>query len=188
QRDEDDEQQGGAPAVDVEGGAGRGAGEAESVRKEMYLIKWKNLSYLHNSWEMAAHLQDPRHPSNRQKLLRFNNKMEQEHGPQWRKVMEDEDAEEGAAEKEYYPSDMAEVQRIVTCEATSTAHEAVLRKERHDMLSGDSAAAAAGAAPAAGGMDDDDDSDPDSLVLYLVKWRGLPYDQCSWEHFKDIRF
>ncbi|CAN0563631.1 unnamed protein product, partial [Ectocarpus sp. 12 AP-2014] len=113
--------------------------------------------------------------------------MEQEHGPQWRKVMEDEDAEEGAAEKEYYPSDMAEVQRIVTCEATSTAHEAVLRKERHDMLSGDSAAAAA-AAGAAGGNDDDEDSDPDSLVLYLVKWRGLPYDQCSWEHFKDIRF
>lgn len=46
-----------------------------------------------------APLQDPRHPSNRQKLLRHNNKMEQEHGPQWRKVMEDEDAEEGAAEK-----------------------------------------------------------------------------------------
>lgn len=85
---------------------------------------------------------------------------------------------------------MAEVQRIVTCESTSTAHEAVLRKERHDMLSGDSAAAAAAAAvaPAAGGNDDDDDSDPDALVLYLVKWRGLPYDQCSWEHFKDIRF
>ncbi|CAN0240045.1 unnamed protein product, partial [Hapterophycus canaliculatus] len=26
------------------------------------------------------------------------------------------------------------------------------------------------------------------MVLYLVKWRGLPYDQSSWEHFKDIRF
>lgn len=28
----------------------------------------------------------------------------------------------------------------------------------------------------------------DDLVLYLVKWRGQPYDQASWEHFKDIRF
>lgn len=25
-------------------------------------------------------------------------------------------------------------------------------------------------------------------MLYLVKWRGLPYDQSSWEHFRDIRF
>lgn len=47
--------------MDVEGGAGRGAGEGELVRKEMYLIKWKNLSYLHNSWEMAAHLQVQQH-------------------------------------------------------------------------------------------------------------------------------
>ena len=23
----------------------------------MYLVKWKNLSYLHNSWEMSTHLQ-----------------------------------------------------------------------------------------------------------------------------------
>lgn len=44
-------------------------------------------------------VQDPRNPSNRQKLLRYNNKMEQEHGPDWRKVMEDLDAEEGAGEK-----------------------------------------------------------------------------------------
>lgn len=43
--------------------------------------------------------QDPRNPSNRQKLMRFNSKMEQEHGLNWRKVMENEDAEEGAAEK-----------------------------------------------------------------------------------------
>ena len=35
---------------------------------------------------------------------------------------------------------------------------------------------------------DDNDDDPDSMVLYLVKWRGLPYDQSSWEHFRDIRF
>ena len=33
---------------------------------------------------------------------------------------------------------MVEVQRIITCEATSTRHEAVLRQERHDILSGDS--------------------------------------------------
>ena len=43
--------------------------------------------------------QDPRNPSNRQKLMRYNSKMEQEHGPEWRKIMEDEDEEEGAAEK-----------------------------------------------------------------------------------------
>lgn len=40
--------------------------------------------------------------------------------------------------------------------------------------------------------DSDDDGeqthDPDDIVLYLVKWRGQPYDQSSWEHFKDIRF
>lgn len=43
--------------------------------------------------------QDPQYPSNRQKLLRFKSKMEQEHGSQWRKIMENEDLEEGAAEK-----------------------------------------------------------------------------------------
>ena len=33
-----------------------------------------------------------------------------------------------------------------------------------------------------------EEEDPDDVVLYLVKWRGLPYDQSSWDHFRDIRF
>lgn len=39
--------------------------------------------------------------------------------------------------QEYFPADMVEVQRIITCEVTNTKHEAVLRKERHALLSGD---------------------------------------------------
>lgn len=39
--------------------------------------------------------------------------------------------------QEYFPADMVEVQRIITCEVMSTKHEAVLRKERHGLLSGD---------------------------------------------------
>ena len=41
--------------------------------------------------------------------------------------------------------------------------------------------------------DDDDDidiadekvqgEDSDSNVKYLVKWRGLPYNECSWERW-----
>lgn len=59
QREEDEEQeaqQAGAEGVPVatEGVEG---GRGEPVRKEMYLVKWKNLSYLHNSWEMSTHLQ-----------------------------------------------------------------------------------------------------------------------------------
>ncbi|CAN0150637.1 unnamed protein product [Ascophyllum nodosum] len=218
EEDEEDNDGGGENA----GGAGKArvGSSGELVRKEMYLVKWKNLSYLHNSWEMAAHLEDPRYPSNRQKLLRFNSKMEQEHGPQWRKLMEAEDLEEGAAEKEYFPADMVEVQRIITCETTQTLHEAVLRRERHDLITGDLAAAAdtgdcddvdvegddVSKKPKQlkhqkasrrdsvtekrgnGGSAAEESDDPDDNILYLVKWRGLPYDQSSWEHFKDIRF
>lgn len=44
--------------VDDGGGAGAtGGGGGDLVRKEMYLVKWKNLSYLHNSWEMSTHLE-----------------------------------------------------------------------------------------------------------------------------------
>ena len=46
--------------MDVDGGGGAGAtggGGGDLVRKEMYLVKWKNLSYLHNSWEMSTHLE-----------------------------------------------------------------------------------------------------------------------------------
>lgn len=46
--------------------------------------------------------QDARNPGNRQKLLRYNSKMEQEHGPHWRQIMEEEDREfgqEGAADR-----------------------------------------------------------------------------------------
>ena len=39
-----------------------------------------------------------------------------------------------------------------------------------------------------GGSAAEESDDPDDNILYLVKWRGLPYDQSSWEHFKDIRF
>ena len=31
------------------------------------------------------------------------------------------------------------------------------------------------------------DADPDSELKYLVKWRGLPYNECSWERWADIR-
>lgn len=44
QPDEDDDEEGHNVGGDL-------------VRKEMYLVKWKNLSYLHNSWEMASHLE-----------------------------------------------------------------------------------------------------------------------------------
>ena len=55
EEDEEDNDGGGENA----GGAGKArvGSSGELVRKEMYLVKWKNLSYLHNSWEMAAHLE-----------------------------------------------------------------------------------------------------------------------------------
>lgn len=66
QREEDEAQEGehggaegiptGAEGVPA-GTEGDQAGRGEPVRKEMYLVKWKNLSYLHNSWEMSTHLQ-----------------------------------------------------------------------------------------------------------------------------------
>lgn len=51
QHGDDDEAEDARDAGDGVGGEGGKAG------KEMYLIKWKNLSYLHNSWEMASDLQ-----------------------------------------------------------------------------------------------------------------------------------
>lgn len=69
QRDENDgreEEQQQQPGIGAEAAAApsggsraeQGAGgEGDLVRKEMYLVKWKNLSYLHNSWEMSTHLQ-----------------------------------------------------------------------------------------------------------------------------------
>lgn len=42
-----------------------------------------------------------------------------------------------ARRQEYFPADMVEVQRIITCELTVTKHEAVLRRERHSLLAGD---------------------------------------------------
>jgi len=29
--------------------------------------------------------------------------------------------------------------------------------------------------------------DPEGHIQYLVKWRGLPYSDCSWENWDDLK-
>lgn len=167
--------------------------DADGVQQEMFLVKWKKFSYLHVSWESRDELIDIE-PQAKLKLKRFLQT------PQPRGVLGDtcatkrsdsleegaiigvkatdddeerEDEEEDEQAVEYFNSDLVEVQRIVSCETKYTPHAQV--KNHVDLLLT---------------LDcDETDGENSSAndLKYLVKWRGAPYNECSWERFEDLK-
>jgi SNF2 family DNA or RNA helicase len=158
----------------------------DGVMEEMFLVKWKGLSYLHASWERKEDL-DQVDPNAKLKLKRFlltpqlPGIMGEE--PSRNEGKEDEDVENADEDEvQYFNPDMVEVQRIISCD-TPAVHHSKARKPS-DLLKSKGSSRKRKSATLDSSDDEDDEAND---VKYLVKWRGLSYDECTWERWEDIK-
>jgi SNF2 family DNA or RNA helicase len=157
-------------------------GESE----ELFFIKWKGMSYLHASWERRDDIEKV-DLSAKQKLKRFL-QMPQAPGilglPKTTSSADTEEVDLTTAEEdevEYFNPDMVEAQRIISCDTISTSHAKARTPE--DLITFKNRKRKQGSSDSFS----EDESEEESTVRYLVKWRGLSYDECTWERWGDIK-
>lgn len=142
-----------------------------------FLIKWRGRSYLHCSWEKQTDIEIV-DPNCKNKLKRFFSLGLPPHLLGTVPV-DAPDAKDGAekivpdeeAEIEYFHPDLVDVHRVIACETAKNAHATAKSEEA--------------IRETAGSLEDPTEEDD---IMYFVKWKGLPYDDCSWERFIDIKF
>ncbi|KAJ3222338.1 hypothetical protein HK099_002440 [Clydaea vesicula] len=119
-----------------------------------FLIKWKNKSHIHNTWEIAADLKGIK---GYRKLENYQKKMQQEEEYRQQSDISKEEIEHLDINKEIERQtyeDYTKVERIVSVrECVSSIED-----------------------------DDDEDTFNNSAKLeYFVKWKNLSYENCTWE-------
>jgi hypothetical protein len=147
--------------------------------EEFFLIKWKGSSYLHVSWELQEDIEAV-DAGGKTKIRRYLQQYEGEPPVFEKKASvagsgsgaEGEDNLHVAGDEEddfeYFNPEFVEVDRIISCDKIACVHrKAKCVEDLEAMVEGDS------------------EGSQDS-VLYLVKWRGLPYNECTWEEFRDL--
>jgi hypothetical protein len=156
----------------------------DGLVEELYFIKWKGLAYLHASWERKEDIE--RVDLNaKQKLKRFFLT------PQLPGIMGEialtatagEDGVEvpdiDEEDIEYFSPDYLEVQRIISCNSSTCVHSKARKPQDLRVMTGKKR----------GNLHTNSDNDDieDSGISYLIKWRSLPYDECTWERWEDIQ-
>jgi superfamily II DNA or RNA helicase len=133
---------------------------------EVFLIKWKNLSYIHISWEYKEDLErvDPTVKLKLKRLLTSGlspTLLGDSSKPGLLGDIEDDDLE-------YFSSDLLEIQRIISCDTPNSRHSTCMTLQEMEEMT-------------------NEPEEGDLHVQYLVKWRGGPYCECSWERWEDIK-
>lgn len=144
-----------------------------SHEKELqFLIKWKGLSHLHNSWESEKTLSELG-PKCVKKIENYWKREEEIRD--WKKTASPEDIEYHDCQEE-----MAEelrqqhmlVERVIS---HNTYTMSVQKNDASNVTNDD------------GEVEDENDSTQSNTIetiekpQYLCKWQGLPYSECTWE-------
>lgn len=181
-------------------------------REEVYLVKWRGRSHLHASWERGSDIIkfDQSNNTARHKIRRFAQTQEIALGNQWKQVLEEErvtnaaihahgeqptPADTDSIEEEYYPVANVEIERILACDESEMdmslfakqrglnvkfEQELVQQKENGTIRKWNSKK----------GLEDllkEKPWDPEDNVRYVVKWKGLPFAEMTWEYWRDIK-
>eukprot|EP00981_Chlorochromonas_danica_P002918 scaffold598_cov183-Ochromonas_danica.AAC.8 len=166
----------------------------EGILVEMFYIKWKGMSYLHASWERPEDIEMV-DPGAKIKLKRFMQTPQpagilgesptppSQNGSNGENGNEEGDSTSPEDEEiEYFNPDMVEVQRIIACDTITTAH-AKARSPSDLMKPKNIRKRKLGSNDSLSEMEVDSEND----VKYLVKWKGLPYDECTWEKWEELK-
>lgn len=161
--------------------------DLENEFDELFYIKWKKMSYFHASWErkediervdLQAKLKIKRFLQTPQALGILGEKSTKSSvigpGNDIDGGIVDEEDDDYDFEIEYFNPEMAEIQRIISCETTSVSHASAKTFQDICILDKNE-------------IDDDEDYINEDHVQYLVKWRGLTYSECTWERWEDLK-
>lgn len=152
--------------------------ESSTEPLELFFIKWKQMSYLHASWEALEDIERV-DPAARAKIKRFmlthhppGIKGEKPRHGSYHYIHELDDElfdMEGIEfeDVEYFSPEFVEVQRVISCNQPQCVHSTA--KSPSHLLK----------------MDDEQEEGYE--IRYLIKWRGLGYNECSWEMWDDIK-
>ena len=181
-------------------------------REEVFLVKWRGRSHVHVSWERGSDIikYDQSKNTARHKIRRFVQSQEIAFGLEWKQVLEEERATNAAihahgetssvadaesVQEEYYPPANAEIERILACDESEMdmslfakqrglnikyEQERVKEKEQGTVRKWNSQE----------GLADlllERPWDPEDNVRYVVKWKGLPFSEITWEYWRDIK-
>lgn len=185
---------------------------AETEREEVYLVKWRGRSYMHASWERASDIvkYDQSKNTARNKIKRFVQSQEISFGPQWKKVLEEERSttatihahgeqttktDTDAVEEDYYPPAVIEVERILACDESEMDMNLFAKQRALNIMTEQRYLKEKEC-----GIDRKWNSkegladllkelpwDPEDNVRYVVKWKGLPFAEMTWEYWRDIK-
>ena len=162
--------------------------------QELFFVKWKNMSYLHASWESRTDIEQV-DVNAKTKLKRFLQTPQLpgiigEPPKPSKNDIENLDESEvallGNVDEEevvYFNPEMLEIHRIISCDHVNFSH-AKARKPS-DLIQNRISRKRKSSDHSEDGLAYEDLSL--SEVRYLVKWRGLPYDECSWERWDEIK-
>ncbi len=186
-------------------------------REEVYLIKWRGKSYLHASWERGSDIirMDQTNNTARHKMRKFVQAQELAYGPNWKRVLEEERKMSAAAhihgqneaateangnttedfEEEYYPPANTDVERILGCDESEmdlSLYEKqralnILDEQKQVQQRENGTTKRWNSKDGLKELLTEAPWDPEDNVRYVVKWKGLPFAEITWEYWKDIK-
>ena len=175
--------------------------QQSSETEEVLLVKWRGRSHWHCSWERSLDIQNVDAGSNsiaKQKIKRFYQTQEAAHGLHWKKVVVEENnglphgIETGHASSsgdEYFPLQCLEVERILACDETEMNLNVLAVQRAKNALAEDEPKhdSAELLEHIVNAPEIADVWDPEDNVRYVVKWKGLPTAEMTWEYWRDIK-
>jgi hypothetical protein len=188
-------------------------GLVENDREEVYLVKWRGRSHMHASWERGSDIikYDQSKNTARHKIRRFVQSQEIAFGIQWKQFLKEEcstaatihahgeqttkTSDTEATEDEYYPPACTEVDRILACDESEMdmnlfAKQRALNMKSEQALIRQKESEIVQKWNSKDGLQDllqEIPWDPEDNVRYVVKWKGLPFAEMTWEYWRDIK-
>jgi len=178
--------------------------------EQVILIKWRGRSYRHCSWERPFDLErfDPSNNTAKGKIKRYMASQELALGRDWKQVVM---ADLEAGNHEYFPPDCLEIERILSCDekdmdmqvlakqrslnlrAAVQAEKELLKEQAKLTDSTNDAEPEATVVPKKkkkkklASLFTDENWDPEDNVRYVVKWKGQPSSELTWEYWLDLK-
>ncbi|GAX11583.1 chromodomain-helicase-DNA-binding protein 6 [Fistulifera solaris] len=186
--------------------------EVMDEKEEVLLIKWRGRSHLHCSWERAddvIRLDSSNNSTARNKIRRYYQQQESNMGLNWKSIMRADHQSSTTTlihgqflepAEEYFGGDCLEIERILACDENEM-DMSVLAKQRTANLIEEQEALHKKESEAIKvseetlyqhlvkdvDLENDIPWDPEDNVRYVVKWKGMPFAEMTWEYWRDIK-
>ena len=160
-------------------------------KEEVVLVKFRGRSYRHVAWERPADTQryDPNNVV-KNKIRKWYQQQELQYGPDWKQVLlEDQRRPLHPDEEvvdEYFSSQNLEVERILACDETEMNAQVLNQQRKKNEAQEDEATKPNLLEAAVQATLNPVPWDPEGNVRYVVKWKGLPFAEMTWEYWRDI--